>query len=204
MGNNNAPSIPDTDKDENPRISGDNVDLGAYEWQNPIIQNKPPSIPELVYPANGQTGLPTTLIFEWEQSTDPDGDTLSYKFNYCEDQSFTGCDPIVIASLKNNDTNYAGVGYGGGLFLLGIVTIGSIKGRRKILVLIFFVTGTLLVSCGGGGGGNSGSPPPPPPTNNITYTVSGLNPNTTYYWKVIADDGQDTSESAMRGFTTGN
>jgi len=162
-------------------------------------QNNPPSIAELVHPESGQTGLPTTLSFKWKPSTDPDeGDTVSYSLYYCEDQGFTGCDPVVVASVKNTSTRYAGMGYGAGLLLFGMAVACSIKGRKKILVLMLIVTGTLFVSCGGGGsGGGNGN-------TNITHPVQGLNPNTTYYWKVVASDGQDTSESETRSFTTGS
>jgi len=40
-GNNDAPDLPRTDKDENPRISGAIVDMGAYEYINPSAYVSP-------------------------------------------------------------------------------------------------------------------------------------------------------------------
>ncbi len=54
----------------------------------------------------------------------------------------------------------------------------------------------LIFSCGGGGGNGDGD------GNEITYTVKGLTPDTTYYWTVVADDGKDITGSETRSFTT--
>ncbi len=44
------------------------------------------------------------------------------------------------------------------------------------------VAGMLVISCGGDGDDEG-------VTGEIAFTVSGLSQGTTYYWKVIADDG---------------
>ena len=82
----------------------------------------------------------------------------------------------------------------------------SIKGRKKILVwgLMLIVTVTLIVSCGSGGGGTAGGGGNPSPSDiNITHTVSGLNSNTIYYWKVKGNDGKGgITESDTYSFIT--
>lgn len=56
----------------------------------------------------------------------------------------------------------------------------------------------LVSNCGGGGGGG----PAPAPTDEMSHTVAGLKPGTTYYWKVTVSDGITTLESATSSFTT--
>jgi len=53
VGSNDAPSLPQTDKDGNQRIVGSLVDMGAYEWQGPsviaaAIDIKPGSYPNSI------------------------------------------------------------------------------------------------------------------------------------------------------------
>ena len=89
--------------------------------------------------------------------------------------------------------------------LLPLVFFGTVLGgiglrRRKWLMMAIYSLAIigLVSSCGGGGGDSA----PTAPTDEISRTVSGLNPGTTYYWKITASDGTDTVESATRSFTT--
>ncbi len=62
------------------------------------------------------------------------------------------------------------------------------------------VTKVIFPSCGSSGGGNNSSSK----QNYKSYTVGKLLPNTTYYWKVTADDGKGgVTESDTYSFTTG-
>jgi hypothetical protein len=67
------------------------------------------------------------------------------------------------------------------------------KSLLRFGTLLFLTFLLALISCGGGG---------PSPTDEKSHTVSGLNPGTTYYWKVTVSDSIDTVESATRSFTT--
>ena len=49
----------------------------------PVVQeatamNKAPSVPELLYPAEGMSDIPVNVSFRWTESTDPEGDDFSY------------------------------------------------------------------------------------------------------------------------------
>ncbi len=158
--------------------------------------NNAPAAPALVSPANGQTGLSTAVEFKWKKVTDPDGDTVTYRLSYCTDPSFTGCTPVDVAS--SNKVYFAGLGMYGGLMIFGTVFAGTRRGRMAMLLLIMIVllcTGSFLAACGGGGGGSGAS-------NDVTYSASGLAAGTTYYWKVVADDGKGgTAESAVWSFS---
>jgi hypothetical protein len=168
------------------------------------VTNNPPSASILVFPANGQTGLGTTVSFRWKKSTDPDGDTVTYHLYSCTNQTFSDCTPVDVASSETSQIYLAGLGMYGGLMMIGLVFAGSRKGRKGLLLLTLIVlltTGLTLASCGGGGGGSSTSTPPDP--NEISYKVSNLSPGTVY-WKVVADDSKagGTSPSATWSFST--
>lgn len=174
----------------------------------PSNGNNPPSPFEILFPADGQTGLGTTVTFKWKRSTDPDDDTITYDLYYCEDKNFGNTECITvqeIASLVNKVTIYANLGLYG-LFLFGVAIVGGIKGRERIgvVIAIIMVAGMLLVSCGGGNeGGGESLTTPPADADEVSHTVSGLNHNTTYYWKVVTNDGNGGKvESETRSFTT--
>ena len=127
------------------------------------VVNNPPSAPMLVFPADGQTGLGTTVSFRWKKSSDPDGDPVSYHLYTCTNQDFTGCSTPV-ASSGASQIYLAGFGMYGGLMMIGLVFAGSRKGRKGLLLLIVIVllaTGITLASCGGG----SRSTPSPAPSH---------------------------------------
>jgi N-acetylneuraminic acid mutarotase len=196
---NDSFDIPSNDVDENPvtvTVSGTGLPSS----------NNPPSIPKLVYPANGQTGLGTTVTFKWEKCSDPEKDNVTYYLYYSEDPNFIGGTSVQVTSLGNKSVYYAETGIG--FLLFGIVFASGARIRKKLLLMfaMIVISTILFVSCGGGGGGGGGgdSPAPTPQTSNeIIQNVSGLKPNTTYYWKVKVDDGNGgITESATYNFTT--
>ncbi|GEM_PF-711422 len=174
------------------------------------VNNNPPSAPLLLYPADGQTGLGTAVEFVWEESIDPDGDAVSYRLQVCKESDFaTGCvDTGNASSAKGvEDIFYAGTG--AGLMIFGMVLAGSGRSRRKtaVLLIAMLTVAMLSVSCGSGGGsGGGGTTPPDIVTQEgteVSQTISGLMPGTTYYWKVTAYDGNGgKAESGIRSFTT--
>jgi len=162
--------------------------------------NSPPSKPQLVSPADGRTGLGTTVEFRWLKSTDPDGDPVTYTLYVCDT---SGCIKSGnTASLINSNMFYAGTG--SGLLVFGIVLASGMRGKRKIaLLLVMIMAASLFLAACGSGGGGGGDTTPAADGNEIVRTVSGLKPATTYYWKVLADDGnRGITESEVRSFTT--
>jgi hypothetical protein len=184
--------IASNDPDENPVTI--NLNGSANE-------NEPPSSPALLSPPNGSVDLPTTITMKWRKSIDPDGDPVAYSLYYCENSNFAGCSPVETASIESDGRYHAGLGgYMAGLLLIGMAFV---KGRKKAVLMIaatVITAGLLLASCGG----SSGDPPAGPADGEeVSSTVSGLQPGTTYYWKVIAEDGKGgTAESEVWTFRT--
>ncbi|MFN3739138.1 MAG: hypothetical protein ACK4TF_00500 [Thermodesulfovibrionales bacterium] len=190
--------------------------------------NHAPSKPTLIYPSNGSTNLPTAVTFKWTKSTDPDGDTIKYKLYYGTDQSFTNVQPITVASNSNSH----GYAFASLYQIIPIALFGGVVSlvvsrKRKgigIVIMAIIIAGVLVLgSCGGGGdsgggtgggtggggtggggtGGGGTGGGGNPPSQEVSYTVSGLQNGTTYYWKVVADDGKGgVTESELYKFTT--
>jgi hypothetical protein len=96
--------------------------------------------------------------------------------------------------------------------------------RRRLLLMLMLAllaAGSLLSGCGGGGGSSSDSTTPVnlgdsttiplPDTSSVrvfenlednTFIAEDLQAGTTYYWKVVAVDGQTLVESDIYSFTT--
>lgn len=167
--------------------------------------NSPPANPVLVSPTNGQTGVSTLMTFTWKKSADPDGDAITYHFTYGTDPNFAGSQIVNVASTNSSGLLFVGLGsMGGGIILFGIVSGSGLKRSKKLLLVIpaFLLVGALFTACSSGGGDTASTPvetPTPPPTTTppvtnpadlVSATITGLAPNTTYYWKVVADDGK--------------
>jgi hypothetical protein len=173
-----------------------------FVWQ--FLTNNPPSAPGLLTPADGATGLPTTVALTWTKATDDDGDTLTYNVYVCNNQFFLGCsaNTVTASAPRLNGAYFAGVG-GLGMAVIGLVSFGGIKGRKRFLALMIVVllmSGVIVASCGGGGGGGDGTPAP---SNEVSFSPPGLTPGTPYYWKVEANDGKaGLVSSETRSFRT--
>jgi hypothetical protein len=62
--------------------------------------NNAPSVPDLVFPENGQAVVGTDITSRWKKSQDPDGDAITYSVYYCTDQNFSNCPPIIVANIE--------------------------------------------------------------------------------------------------------
>jgi ASPM-SPD-2-Hydin domain-containing protein/HYDIN/CFA65/VesB family protein len=161
--------------------------------------NNATTAPVLVSPADGETGVGATTSFQWTKSTDPAGDAITYHLYYCADSTFAACAPENVASSGMTGVYFAG----SGLVFFGFVLTRSGRGRKFMLTLmiaLLVMTGSVMLSCGGGG---SAAQEGTQASTDITHQVSGLNSATTYYWKVIADNGKGgLASSATWSFTT--
>jgi hypothetical protein len=160
--------------------------------------NNLPTAPTLVSPSDGATGVGTTTTLKWTKSTDPDNDPLTYHLYYCPGDPSASCTPVDVATNGMTGIYFAG----SGLLFVGFVFARSGRTRKLILmplISLLLMTGALFTSCGNSGGVSS------TPTSGmaITHQVSGLTSTTTYYWKVVAVDGQGgLASSPTWSFTT--
>jgi hypothetical protein len=167
------------------------------------VANIAPTAPTLVLPADGATGLPTSVTFEWNESTDTDGDPVTYNLFVCaNDNTFATCpDPVNTAPITASASGGKGIAFaasGMGVMFFGVAFVAGI-GRKKTVALLLamaLAAGVLMVACGDDDGGSSS------PHGQVSFTQLGLTTTTTYYWKVVANDGTDSTDSATRSFTT--
>ena len=183
--------IPSNDPDENPvtvTVNGTGV------------ANNPPAAPALVTPADGATGLPTTVTFEWNRSADPDADPVTYNLFICTDNTFAACPdpvnttPITTAAVTKKGLAFAASGLG--MMFFGIAFAAGISRRRKVALLLALAltTGMLFIACS--------NDETSTPRGQVSFAASGLSTGTSYFWKVVATDGTGSIDSVTRGFTT--
>lgn len=156
------------------------------------VGNSQPPAAQLIAPANGALGVARPVTFSWSQGGDADGDTLSLTLLIDTDPHFSPAERI-IPNLAFAAT-VSGVLVAG----IGLVFHWPRTCRRRLLMAAALLGAVwLTVSCGGGG--NSGGVVVP----GGSITVDNLNPNTTYYWKLLTTDSHGGQvESEVRSFKT--
>ncbi|MBC8017569.1 MAG: fibronectin type III domain-containing protein [Verrucomicrobia bacterium] len=116
---------------------------------------------------------------------------MTYQLIYSTDPNFAVAQTVVdVAAAKTAGLLFAGLGsMGGGIMLFGFVAgNGSRRSRTTTLgIIALILVGALITACDGGGGGGT---PTTPADQQVSKTVTGLAPNTTYFWKVVANDGK--------------
>jgi hypothetical protein len=173
-----------------------------------FLTNGAPSAPDLFSPKDGATGVALPVQFQWVKSTDLDGEPVTYHLWYCTNPGFLGCTPVEVTSTTTTASSslrstLSGLGgYGAGMLLAGIAIIGGVRSRRKIFffIALLAVSGMMAAACGTKTNTVTATPDP---STLITKSASDLKSGTTYYWKVVADDGNGALiPSETRSFTT--
>lgn len=76
---------------------------GGDDNSDPVTENKAPSIPGLVAPANNLLCIDNAVVFEWNAASDPDSDAITYQIEVSKDNQFKQIDYTnsVTAPVKN-------------------------------------------------------------------------------------------------------
>jgi hypothetical protein len=169
-------------------------DIGAFAYPDTRIDNNPPSLPILVFPANNDSIDGESIEFRWAKSTDADNDTVIYRITYCTDQNLTNCAPVSVP-LSTENFLYTGTG----VLIFGMTFIGGLSRQKRyssIYSLLSLLVFAHLMSCEVTHDIGSN-------VEGIKYDISGLSKGTTYYWKVEADDMRGgVTQSAVWSFST--
>ncbi len=190
----------------------DSFDIPSNDPDQPVVtmqvsgagvtssHNNPPDKPRLRHPGDHERDLETSLDMEWDAVSDPDGDHVNYELRISTDTNFHS--PIIMGKNpapagKMSGTMFAGTGLG--FIFFGVVFAGAARGRKGLLIVaaVVILAGSTLVGC------SVGSVSTPSSGTVVSQHVSGLQTSTTYYWKVIASDGNGgITESDVSTFST--
>lgn len=166
----------------------------------PLQRNQSPGVVTLISPTDGNKTLNSVSVnFKWNPVADPDGDVVNYAIYYCADPTFAGCAPtkIIKSGLRVNDTMTAGLSGGLGLAMLGMVGATS-RRQRRIIAAALTSSGLLIAGCS-----TDSQQLSERSLQEQTISIAGFAPKTTYYWKIVADDGKGgTSTSQIWSFST--
>ena len=151
----------------------------------------------MIYPDYDEVVNSTSVTFRWE------GKANSTYELYCSDNlDLTDCEPIIIGSfsfLKSTPRNL-------NLLISGIFItafLGTLRKRILFILLTVFIVILILLSCS-----QKSTSPSGDDIIEFSQTVENLEPDTTYYWKLIAHSEEESdfsSETVVYPFyTTGN
>lgn len=154
-------------------------------------------MPTQSYPAEGETNVPVDVEFQWSLPPNPGNYTFTVYYGPVGGP-MTEYSTIPPVSLPTLPTPPAA-----GLALIVLCGLSLTLLNKKKLVrgfVVCSVSAMLLTSCGGGGSDYTMAAP----GSGGGGAKALLEPNTTYQWKVVADDGSVQVESTSGTFTTGS
>ncbi|MFQ3619795.1 MAG: fibronectin type III domain-containing protein [Spirochaetales bacterium] len=165
----------------------------------------PPPAAVLQYPADRAIVSGSTVTLKWEAVS---GTGILYRVYCSTDSNFSDSAAYILVASdpQSNFVALAGFGFFSMITLLFAVvsyppSVISNKKRKSLLLLLGMISGCFLIlallSCPS----EVSSPPIEEPTLK-QYTITNLSPGTTYYWKVVTDNGESLSPSSVRSFTT--
>jgi hypothetical protein len=147
---------------------------------------------KIKYPLKGESVSPSSVTLSWN------GNAQGYDLYYSTDPNFTGASPV------RTSTSVAPIRSSVGLFVscIGALVLGvGLRRRKRILVLL---NGVVVVSAFASCTLETVVESPfPPSLIEHHLTVKNLQPNTQYYWKVVAQEPGDVrSQSSVQTFRT--
>lgn len=197
---------------------------GGGDDPPPAPENKAPSTPVQVYPANNDLCIDNAVNFQWNASTDPNGDVISYIVDVSKTSSFS-----TIAATKTVTTTSTSISLEKGVAYYWRITAKDSKGLSSpvssangfytegIGVSNYVPFSPVLVAPSLGSTVQTttanlqwtasdvdndtltydvyfgtANPPISVATNQsaTSYTTPTLTASTTYYWKVVVNDGK--------------
>ena len=152
---------------------------------------------EMIYPDFGAIVNSPAVTFRWEGK-----ENSTYELYCSTDLDFTDCEPIIIGSfdfLKSTPKNLNWLI--SGILITGF--LGILRKRILFILLTVFIVILILLSCS-----QKSTSPSGDDIIEFSQTVENLEPDTTYYWKLIAHSDEESdfnSETVVYPFyTTGN
>lgn len=163
--------------------------------------NTAPGVPALVFPDDALTNVSAAeVVFIWSDVIDDDEDTVSHTFYLSTTDDFEGITPVEVAAGAPPLILLAGASLG-----LLFAAACAARGRKRIAVLLLVVACVVCLGLGACRAAGPGDPVvnPDPEVGQKSHAVADLLTATTYYWKVVVDDGLGgVAESEVRSFTT--
>ena len=144
------------------------------------------------YPKKGESVSPSSVTFSWN------GNAQGYDLYYSTDPSSLGAIPVRACASVSPVQSSAGFS----ILCIGVLVlgVGSQRGKRVLVFLIGVVMISAFVSCTLETVVES---PFAPSSIEHHLTVKNLQPNTQYYWKVVAQEPGDVrSQSSVQTFRT--